>query len=33
MLLMKGVLIMDKNIKGSVKSYYGGIAKKVAESL
>ena len=29
---MKGVLIMDKNIKGSIKSYYGGIAKKVSGS-
>ena len=29
---MKGVLIMDKNIKDSVKSYYGGIAKKVSGS-
>jgi arsenite methyltransferase len=29
MLLMKGVSIMDKNIKGKIKSYYGGIAKSV----
>lgn len=29
---MKGVLSMDKNIKGKVKSYYGGIAKKVSSS-
>jgi arsenite methyltransferase len=29
---MKGVLIMDKNIKGKVKAYYGGIAKKVSSN-
>lgn len=32
MLLKKGVKIMEKNIKGKVKAYYGGIAKKVSDN-
>lgn len=32
MLLKKGVLIMDKDIKGKVKAYYGGIARKVSSN-